>query len=43
MEPNKDKIEKDQEEDKSKIEEILGDMDIHDIKPTHHRIGKKTS
>ena len=41
MEPNKDTIEKDQEEDKSEIEEILGDMDIRDIKPTHHRIGKK--
>ena len=41
MEPNKDTIEEDQEEDKSEIEDILGDIDIRDIKPTRHRIGKK--
>ena len=41
MEPNKDTIDEDQEEDKSEIEDILGDIDICDIKPTHHRIGKK--
>ena len=41
MEPNTDTIEEDQEEDKSEIEEILDDIDIRDIKVTHHRIGKK--
>ena len=41
MEPNTDTIEEDQEKDKSEIEEILDDIDIRDIKVTHHRIGKK--
>ena len=41
MEPMKDTKEKDQEEDKGEIEEILSDIDIHDIKLTHHCIGTK--
>ena len=31
---------KDHESDTSGIEDILRDIDIRDIKPTHHRIGK---
>ena len=41
MEPMKETIEKDQEEDRSEIEELLDDIDVRDIKLNHHRIGKK--
>ena len=41
MELSHDTPEKDQEEDKSEIEMILADIDISDIKFSHHRIGIK--
>ena len=41
MELSHDTPEKDQEEDKSNIEMILADIDISDIKFSHHRIGIK--
>ena len=41
IEPDTDSIEEDQEEDRSEIEEILDEINIRDIKLTHHRIGKK--
>ena len=41
MEPMKETVEKDQNEDKFEIEDILDDIDIKNIKLSHHRIGKK--
>ena len=37
----KETIEKDPEEDRNEIEEILEDIEAHEIKLNHQRFGKK--
>ena len=41
QEPMEETKEKEHEQDKSEIEDILRDIGVQDIKPSHHRIGQK--